>query len=142
MKTEKTLTNLIEEQIKLENEIANNFRKLEGRVDSMAARLLIHEMLLDTKKHAEILELALKVAGGPEPFWEMTIDVEADKRTVKGELEDHIKAENSMIREIDEEMKKTKDEALKLLLTHFMEDEKKHHRNLEIIINKAYKMEI
>jgi rubrerythrin len=39
-------------------------------------------------------------------------------------------------------MKKTKDEALKLLLTHFMEDEKKHHRNLEIIINKAYKMEI
>ena len=142
MKTEKILTDLIEEQIKLENEIANKFRKLEGRVDSMAARLLIHEMLLDTKKHAEILELALKVAGGPEPFWEMTIDVEADKRTVKGELEDHIKAENTMIREIDEEMKKTKDEALKLLLTHFMEDEKKHHRNLEIIINKAYKMQI
>ena len=142
MKTEKILTDLIEEQIKLENEIANKFRKLEGRVDSMAARLLIHEMLLDTKKHAEILELALKVAGGPEPFWEMTIDVEADKRVVKGELEDHIKAEETMIREIEEEMKKTKDEALKLLLNHFMEDEKKHHRNLEIIINKAYKMEL
>jgi hypothetical protein len=142
MKTEKILTDLIEEQIKLENEIANKFRKLEGRVDSMAARLLIHEMLLDTKKHAEILELALKVAGGPEPFWEMTIDVEADKRAVKGELEDHIKAEETMIREIEEEMKKTKDEALKLLLNHFMEDEKKHHRNLEIIINKAYKMEL
>lgn len=142
MKTEKILTDLIEEQIKLENEIANKFRELEGRVDSMAARLLIHEMLLDTKKHAEILELALKVAGGPEPFWEMTIDVEADKRAVKGELEDHIKAEETMIREIEEEMKKTKDEALKLLLNHFMEDEKKHHRNLEIIINKAYKMEL
>jgi len=142
MKTEKTLSNLIEGQIKLENDIASKFKNLEGRVDSMAARLLIHEMLLDTKKHAEILELALKVAGGPEPFWEMTIDVEADKRTVKKELEDHIKAEQTMIGKIDEEMKKTKDEALKLLLTHFMEDERKHHKNLEIIISKAYRMDI
>jgi hypothetical protein len=126
----------------LENVIANKFRKLEGRVDSIAARLLIHEMLLDTKKHAEILEAALKVAGGPEPLWEMTIDVEVDKRTVKAELEDHMKAEDAMIREIDEEKKKTKDEALKLLLDHFMEDEKKHHRNLEIIIDKAYKIDL
>ena len=44
MKTEKTLSNLIEEQIKLEKEIANKFKILEGRVDSIAARLLIREM--------------------------------------------------------------------------------------------------
>jgi hypothetical protein len=142
MKTEKTLSNLIEEQIKLEKEIANKFRILEGRVDSMAARLLIREMQLDTQKHAEILEAALKVIGGPKSFWEFTIDVEADKRTVKRELEEHVKAEGTMMRQIDEEMKKTKDEALKLLLNHFLEDEKKHHKSLEIIINKAYKMEL
>jgi len=142
MKTEKTLSNLIEEQIKLEKEIANKFRILEGRVDSTAARLLIREMQLDTKKHAEILEAALKVIGGPKSFWEITIDVEADKRTVKRELEEHVKAEGTMMRQIDEEMKKTKDEALKLLLNHFLEDEKKHHKSLEIIINKAYKMEL
>jgi len=142
MKTEKTLSNLIEEQIKLEKEIANKFRILEGRVDSIAARLLIREMQLDTQKHAEILEAALKVIGGPKSFWEITIDVEADKRTVKRELEEHVKAEGTMMRQIDEEMKKTKDEALKLLLNHFLEDEKKHHKSLEIIINKAYKMEL
>jgi rubrerythrin len=142
MKTEKTLSKLIEEQIKLENEIANKFRILEGRVDSIAARLLIREMQLDTKKHAEILEAALKVIGGPKSFWEFTIDVEADKLTVKRELEEHVKAEGTMIRQIGEEMKKTKDEGLKLLLTHFMEDENKHHKSLEIIINKAYKMEL
>jgi len=142
MKTEKTLSNLIEEQIKLEKEIANKFRMLEGRVDSIAARLLIREMQLDTKKHAEILEAALKVIGGPKSFWEFTIDVEADKRAVKRELEEHVKAEGTMIRQIDEEMKKTKDEALKLLLNHFLEDENKHHKSLEIIISKAYKMEL
>jgi hypothetical protein len=142
MKKEKTLSNLIEEQIKLEKEIANKFRMLEGRVDSIAARLLIREMQLDTKKHAEILEAVLKVIGRPKSFWEFTIDVEADKRTVKRELEEHVKAEGTMIRQIDEEMKKTKDEALKLLLNHFLEDEKKHHKGLEIIISKAYKMEL
>lgn len=104
----KNLSNLLEEQIKLEKEIANKFKILEGRVDSIAARLLIREIQLDTKKHAEILEAALKVIGGPEPFWEMTIDVEADKKTVKRELEEHIKAEGTMIRQIDEEMRKTK----------------------------------
>jgi hypothetical protein len=142
MKTEKTLSNLIEEQIKLEKDIANKFGILEGRVDSMAARLLIHEMLLDTKKHAEILQAALKVIGGPKSFWEFAIDVEADKRTVKRELEEHVKAEGKMIRQIDEEMKNTKDDALKLLLKHFLEDENKHHKSLEIIIDKAYKMEL
>jgi hypothetical protein len=142
MTTEKTLSNLIEDQIELEKEIAKKFGILEGRVDSIAARLLIREMLLDTKKHAEILEAALKAIGGPKSFWEFTIDVEADKHTVKRELEEHVKAETKMISQIDEEMKKTKDEALKLLLKHFMEDENKHHKSLEIIISKAYKMEL
>jgi hypothetical protein len=88
------------------------------------------------------LETALKVIGGPKSSWEFTIDVEADKRTVKRELEEHVKAETKMIRQIHEEMKKTKDEALKLILNHFLDDENKHHKSLEIIINKAYKMEL
>lgn len=46
------------------------------------------------------------------------------------------------MRQIESEAKKTDDEALKLLLQHFAEDEKKHHRILGTIINKAYKMEL
>jgi rubrerythrin len=61
---------------------------------------------------------------------------------VKKELEEHIKAEEKMMRQIEEELKKTDDEALKLLLEHFAEDEKKHHANLKTILNKAYKIEI
>ncbi|MGQ9461032.1 MAG: ferritin family protein [Candidatus Bathyarchaeaceae archaeon] len=142
MKTEKTLSNLIKEQIKLEKETAKKFSVLEGRVDSVAARLLIHEMQLDTKKHAEILEAALKVIGGSKSLWEFTVDIEADKRAVKKELEEHIRVEETMMRQVESESKKTDDEALKLLLQHFAEDEKKHHKILETIINKAYKMEL
>jgi len=47
-----------------------------------------------------------------------------------------------MMRQIESETKKTSDEALKLLLKHFAEDEKRHHTVLKTIINKAYKMEI
>lgn len=142
MKTEKSLSDLIKDQIKLEKEIAKKFSILEGRVDSVAARLLIREMLLDTKKHAEILEAALDAMSGPKSFWDYAINIDADKRAVKKELDEHIKAEETMMRQIESEAKKTNDAALKLLLQHFAEDEKRHHKVLETIINKSYKMEL
>ncbi len=140
MKTGKTLADLIREQIQLEKETAKKLSTLEARLDSPAARLLIREMQLDTKKHAEILDSALKLIGGQKSFWEFTLDIEADKQVVKRELEDHVKAEEKMMHHIDEELKKTRDEALRLLLKHFAEDEKKHHGNLKTILDKAYKM--
>ncbi len=142
MKTEKAISNLIKEQIKLEKETAEKFENLEGRIDSIAAKLLIQEMRLDTKKHAEILQAVLKVIGGPKSFWEFSIDIDADKKAVRKEIEEHVKIEEKMIQQIQEESKKTKDEALKLLLDHFVEDERRHHKNLELILSKAFRMEL
>jgi rubrerythrin len=138
MKIGRTLADLIREQIQLEKETAKKFDTLESRLDSPAARLLIREIQLDTEKHAEILESALKLMDGPKSFWEFAVDIDADKRVVKKELEDHIKAEERMMLQIEEELKKTDDEALRLLLKHFAEDERKHHGNLKIILGKAY----
>jgi len=59
---------------------------------------------------------------------------------VKRELEEHVKAEEAMTRQIEEEVKKTEDEALKLLLKHFAEDQST--KNLEIILNKAFKTDL
>jgi rubrerythrin len=140
MKKESTLSGLIKEQIKLEKETAENLRQLEQRVDSIAARLMIREMQLDTKKHAEILGETLKVIGGPKSFWDYTIHIDADKGAVRKELEEHVKAEEKMMEQIEEESKKTDDETLKLLLNHFADDERKHHKYLKTILNKAYKI--
>ena len=142
MKKENTLSDLIKGQIKLEKEIAKKLHTLEQRVDSAAARLMIREMQLDTKKHAEILGEALKVIGGPKSFWDYTIHIDADKRAVRKELEEHVKAEEKMMQQIEGEAKETDDEALRLLLKHFAEDEKRHHRYLNIILSKTYKMEL
>ena len=142
MNARRTLVDLIGEQIQLEKETAKKLSALEPRLDSPAARLLLREMQLDTKKHAEILESASKVIGGPKSFWELTMDIDADKRVVRKELESHMKAEERMMNQIEKELKKTDDEALKLLLNHFAEDERKHHGNLKTILDKAHKIEI
>ncbi len=142
MEKDKKLLDLLKEQIKLEKEISDRLSRLEGRVDSIAAKLLIREMQLDTKKHAEILGEALKVVSTPRSFWDYTIHVDADKQAVKKELVEHVRAEEKMRQQIEEEAKKTDDEALKLLLKHFAEDEKRHHRILKTILSKSYDVEI
>jgi len=142
MKNDKELARMIKAQMKLEKEQAEKLRTLEQRVDSVAAKLLLHEMQLDTKKHAEILGEILKVIDSPKSFWDYSIHIDADKRAVKMELGEHIKAEETMLHQIEEEAKRTSDEALKLLLDHFAEDEKKHHKYLKTILSKTYKMEL
>jgi len=139
MKNENTLSNLMKSQINLEKNIAEKLRTLEQRVDSIAARLLIREMQLDTEKHAAILEEALKAVGAPKSFWDYTINIDADKKAVKKELQEHINAEEKMLKGLRAEERKTDDEALKLLLKHFAEDEEKHHSALKTILSKTFK---
>ena len=142
MNGDKTLSELIKIQVKLERETAEKLQKIRDRLDSLAARLLVREMQLDTMKHAEILEEALRAFETPKSFWDYNIHIEADKRTVKQELLEHIKVEEKMRKRFEEEMKKTDDEALKMILQNFLDDEKKHHIILNTILKKAYKTEL
>jgi len=57
---------------------------------------------------------------------------------VKKQLERHIQLEESMIKDVKKIINETKDEAIKLLFQHIAEDEKKHHKNVQVIINKSY----
>jgi len=57
---------------------------------------------------------------------------------VKRELEKHLTLEQDMLRDVEDEIKATKDEALKLLLQHIAADEKKHHEIIQTILRKSY----
>ncbi len=63
-----------------------------------------------------------------------------DPFVVKKALEDHVKMETDVLAHVEEEMKHTKDEGLKLLLQHIAEDEKKHHKILETVAENMYKI--
>jgi hypothetical protein len=105
-----------------------------------AARLLLTELRLDSTKHARICEQILKIADKTKPdrLWDARIDSYVDMQVMKKELEKHVRLEDDMLKDVEKIIASTKDEALKLLFTHIAEDEKKHHKNVELVIKKSY----
>lgn len=142
MENEERLRKLLTEQIELEKTVAAKLKDLEERVDSVAAQLLVREMQLDSEKHAKILGAALRAMSGPKGFWDYSIHIDADKTAVRRELKAHIAQEEKMMKSIREEMSKTDDDALKLLLEHFEDDEERHHANIKAILSRMSKMDL
>ncbi len=143
MEQKDKLVPLIKKQIIIENEHVRKIAELEKRVGNAAAKLLLLEMRLDSEKHAGILTGILETLKGVPPsktLWEYELEGYIDPIIVKRSLEEHVKMEADVLAHVQEEMKHTKDEGLKLLLGHIAEDEKKHHKILEEIVRNLYKI--
>jgi len=140
MKTENSVVELVKRQKKSEESMVKAVEALEEKVHDTAAKLLLAELRLDSTKHAHICKEILKVAEKTklERLWDARIESYVDMQVVKRELERHIKLEESMLRDVEKIIAGTKDEAIKLLLTHIAEDERNHHKNIRLIINKSY----
>ena len=146
MKPEKDLVDMVGVQIKLEKATATKIKELESATANLAAKLFLAEMRYDTEKHAKILQTMLDVMNQKKPemtsktLWDTKIHSYVDTFVAKKMLEDHVKTETNMLRHVEEEMKRTDDDALKLLLKHIADDEKKHHKIMESILSKAFEM--
>jgi rubrerythrin len=137
-----TLMKLIKTQIEIENEHVKSIEKLEKTVGNAAAQLLLLEIRLDSTKHAGILTRILEVMEKmhSNDLWKTTLEGYADPVAVKRSIENHIKMEIDVLDQVKNEMKRTKDEGLKLLLEHIQADEEKHHEMLNTIIKNLYKV--
>lgn len=143
METKERLVELIRKQIEIEKENVVQVSETEKKVDNAAAKLSLLEIRLDSQKHADILNGILEVLRGIPPsktLWEHRLESYIDPFVVKRELESHIKREDEMLDHVEEEIKQTKDEALKLLLQHIVDDERKHHKILETIVKHLHKI--
>jgi rubrerythrin len=143
METTERLIELIRKQIEIERENVRQVNETEKKVDNAAAKLSLLEIRLDSQKHADILNGILEVLRGVPPsktLWEYRIESYIDPFVVKRELESHIKREDEMLDHVEEEIKQTKDEGLKLLLQHIADDERKHHDILEAIVKHLHKI--
>ncbi len=140
MNTERSVVELIQKQKKAEKNMVKAVKSLEGKVHNAAAKLLLAELRLDSIKHVnicqEILDLTEKAK--PAMLWDARIESYVDMLVVKKELERHIELEEEMLKDVERIAGKTEDEAVKLLLTHIDEDEKKHHKNIQLIIKRSY----
>ena len=146
MKSGRGLLDIVQTQIKLEKTTAKKIMKLEKATANLAAKLFLAEMRFDTEKHAKILQTMLDVMKQKEPeiaaktLWNTKIHSYVDALVAKKMLEDHVQIETNMLKHVEEEMRRTDDDALKLLLKHIADDERKHHKIMETILEKAYKM--
>ncbi len=141
MERKDNLVQLLTKHSRIEKEHVKRLGEMEKKVGNAAARLLLLEMQLDSKKHAGILAGILKSLKGVPPsktLWQYKLEGYVDPIVVRREVEAHIKMETDVLAHVEEEIKQTKDEGLKLLLQHIAEDEKKHHAILETIVKNSY----
>ena len=146
MKSTRGLLDTVQAQIKLEKNTARKIKELEKATSNLAAKLFLAEMRFDTEKHAKILQTMLEIVKQKEPeiaartLWDTKIHSYVDAFVARKMLEDHVKIETKMLKYVEEEMRSTDDEALKLLFKHIADDEKKHHKIMETILKKAFEM--
>ena len=137
------MIDLVREQVQIERESAARLSETEQKVGTGAAKLLLVEMRCDSQKHAAVLEAileALKDVQSSKPLWQQAFSGFADPIIVKREIENHKTLGKSMVAHIQREMSKTDDEAVRTLLQHLTEDEKRHSEILDTIAQRCYSM--
>ncbi|MCW3980223.1 MAG: hypothetical protein NWF11_01980 [Candidatus Bathyarchaeota archaeon] len=146
MTSERGLIQLVKSQIKMEKSTAKKIQALEEDMVNVAAKLFLTEMRFDTEKHAKILQKMLdmteqfQVERSSKKFWQIETAEFVDAVQIKGLLETHMKVETKMLEHLREGMRQTNDEALKMLFEHINQDERKHHKILKVILEKAFKI--
>ena len=143
MESRRELIDLVREQVQIERESAARLSETEQKVGTGAAKLLLVEMRCDSQKHAAVLEAILEALKDPQsskPLWQQAFSGFADPIIVKREIENHKTLGKSMVAHIQREMSKTDDEAVRTLLQHLTEDEKRHSEILDTIAQRCYSM--
>src|SRR4030067_966546 len=146
MSSQESFIELLRVHMKSETEMIQVCAELEGSVHTAAARLLLGEMRLDSVKHEGIFREILNViekqpASVPETkLWDYRIESFVDMEVVRKELQKHVNAEADMLLSVEKVIKTTPDEALKGLLGHIADDERKHHKTIELIMHESYRL--
>jgi rubrerythrin len=139
--SDRELIDLIRDQVEIERESAERLAETEQKVGTGAAKLLLIEMRCDSQKHAAVLEAvleALNAGDSSKPLWQRAFSGFADPIIVKREIENHRTLGKSMVAHIQKEISKTDDEAVRTLLQHLTEDEKRHSEILNAIARRCY----
>jgi rubrerythrin len=140
MKAEESVVKLIRRQKESEENMVKAVSALEARVNNEGAKLILTELRLDSTKHAQICQEILSLAERTPParLWDARIEGFVDMQVVRKELERHILLEEAMLKDVEQIIRESKDEAIRLLFTHIAEDEKKHHKNVRLVIDRSY----
>jgi len=142
METSKSkLIELIRTQIRLERKATKACAEKEKMLDNPVAKSLLHEMRLDSLKHAIILQsLADALQKRPLDLWSYGIKKYVDSLAARKALEEHVTIEQAMLKYTESALKQVEDEGAKVILQHILGDEKKHHHAIKTILARFSKI--
>lgn len=126
---------LLQDQKSFEEAIVNNLTSLMGKISNSVIKLMIQVMILDSMKHATILQAIMDLNRG-------IMLSNADKQMLKDKLENHISEEGEMLQKIHALSETIKDTNIQTILQQISLEEERHHTGLKQLFSLLDKVEI
>ena len=118
----------LENQIKLENKIVESVHDSINKIENEAVRTALRGISLDSTKHAEMYRSAINLLTTSSiALNEEQLDLQ------KKVIEDHIKMEEAVIKELERRVESVENEKVELLLKAILLDEQRHHKLLKTL---------
>jgi len=123
------LTNFLKKQIEVENEIVDSLNSALIEVKNPPVKGVLKGISLDSVKHAEMYAAAVELLTSVSRALSQE---HLDKQ--KALVEKHIRMEAELIKKISKVLPNVENEKVKLLLNAILEDEKRHHELLKMVL--------
>ena len=112
--------------IKDERTTVSHLGKTIKKTKNNVIKILMQIMLIDSLKHAKILEIILSILNTP------TLE-NSEIGEVAQHLKEHIEEEKIMMENFEDMVDKVEDQKIRFLLENIITDEKRHHSIVERI---------
>ncbi len=122
------LVKFLEKQITLENIIVKSITESAEKIDNEAVSTALQGISLDSKKHAMMYKSAISLMTTTSAALN---DEQLDLQ--KKVVDDHIKMEEAVIKELDKMLPSVENEKVEILLKAILQDEKRHHKLLNTL---------
>lgn len=118
----------LENQIKLENKIVDSVQNAVDKLENEAVVTALKGVSLDSAKHAMMYQSAINLLTVTSlALNEEQLDLQ------KKVVEDHIKMEEAVIKELEKRVENIENEKVELLLKAILIDEHRHHKLLKTL---------
>ncbi|MFA9495178.1 MAG: hypothetical protein ACERKS_04565 [Candidatus Bathyarchaeota archaeon] len=122
------LLKFMENQISLENKIVKSIKDSADKIDNEAVSTALLGISLDSKKHAMMYRSAISLMTTSSAALNQE-QLDLQKKVVN----DHIKMEEAVIKELEKMLPSIESEKVELLLKAILQDEERHHKLLKTL---------
>lgn len=129
MNSKEELIKFMKAQIQVENQIVDSLNNALVGMKNPPVRGVLKGISLDSVKHAEMYASAIELLTGVSQALTQEI---LDKQ--KAVVEKHIQMEAELIQKISKVLPSVENAKVKLLLNAILEDEKRHHQLLKMVL--------